>query len=161
MSISMKVNVDRPIDFWYIVDRLPNTQNMSMASKSLIDAFYEFANEYLAPELEDGISGIDFDSIKTIDDCRDELKLMLMIQDSVLSSYVCGQYDLDYEDFDDEEAYIDKSIDFIIKDMKDGSLPLDVYMEDASTLRYCVSSPYQYYLWIPKMDRILPFSILE
>lgn len=161
MSISMKVNVDRPSDFWYIVDRLPNTQNISMASKSLMDAFYEFANEYLTSELEDGISGIDFDSIKTIDDCRDELKLMLMTQDSALSSYVRGQYDLDYEDFDDEEAYVDKSIDFIIKDMKDGSLPLNVYMEDASTLRYCVSSPYQYYLWIPEMDRILPFSIFE
>lgn len=64
MSISMKVNVDRPSDFWHLVDRLPNTQNMSMASKSLMDAFYEFANEYLTSELEDGISGIDFDSIK-------------------------------------------------------------------------------------------------
>ena len=161
MSISMKVNVNIPLDFWYIVYSLPGTQNMSMASKGLTDTFYEFANEYLTYELEEGISGIDFDSIKTIDDCRDELKLMLMIQDSELSSYVCGQYDLDYEDFDDEEAFIDKAIDFIIKDMKDGSLPLDVYMEDASTLRYCVSSPYQYYLWIPKMDRILPFSILD
>ena len=45
--------------------------------------------------------------------------------------------------------------------MKDGSLPLDVYMEDASTLRYCVSSPYQYYLWIPEVDRILPFPFLS
>lgn len=26
MSISMKINVDRPSDFWHIVDRLPNTQ---------------------------------------------------------------------------------------------------------------------------------------
>lgn len=86
---------------------------------------------------------------------------MLMIQDSALSSYVCGQYDLDYEDFDDEEAYVNKLIDFIIKDMKDGSLPLGVYMDDASTLRYCVSSPYQYYLWILEMDSILPFSIFE
>lgn len=161
MSISMKVNVDRPSDFWYIVDRLPNTQNMPMASNSLMDAFYEFANEYLDPELEDGISGIDFDSIKTIDDCRYELNLMLMIQDSVLFSYVRGQHGLYCEDFDDEEAYVDKSIDVIIKDMKDDSLPLDVYMEDASTLRYCVSSPYQYYLWIQEMGIILPFSIVE
>lgn len=159
MSISMRVNVSEPLDFWYIVDELPNTQNIPMASKSLVNAFYEFADECLTPELEEGTSGVMFDSIKAIDDCRDELRLMLMIQDSVLASYVRGQYDLDYEDFDDEEAYIDKLIDFIIRDMKDGSLPLDVYMEDASTLRYCVSSPYQYYLWIQEMDSILPFSI--
>lgn len=79
MSISMKVNVDRPSDFWYVVDRLPNTQNAPLVSKCLMDAFYEFANEYLTSELEDGISGVDFGSMKMVIDCHDELELMLMI----------------------------------------------------------------------------------
>lgn len=49
MSISMKVNVDRPSDFWYIVDRLPNTQNMAMASKSLMMRFMSLPMSTLLP----------------------------------------------------------------------------------------------------------------
>lgn len=159
MAIEMKLDVNDPSVLWNIIESLPNTQNMPTPTQPMKDVFYQFCEEYLHYDLERGISGIDFGSMKTIDDCRDEL--MRMICEGAFVSHIRAWYGFGYEDFDDEEVYVNKSIDFIVEDMKDTSLPLGIYMNDISVLSENISLPYQYYLWIPEMDSILPFSIFE